>query len=81
MRVTVRLFAAARERAGVGSLDVELATGASVAQLLAAVVAAKPVLASLLPHLRVAVNQEFAAADALVEEGAEVALIPPVAGG
>lgn len=81
MRVTVRLFAAARERAGVGSVDVELAAGARVSQLLAGVVAVKPALASLVPHLRVAVNQEFAGAEAIVEEGAEVALIPPVAGG
>lgn len=81
MRVTVRLFAAARERAGVGSVDVELAVGASVAQLLEGVVAVKPTLASLVPHLRVAVNQEFAVASSIVEEGAEVALIPPVAGG
>ena len=81
MKITVRLFAAARERAGVRSVDVELATGASVKQLLEGVVAVKPTLASLLPHLRVAVNQEFAGVESIVEEGAEVALIPPVAGG
>ena len=81
MRVTVRLFAAARERAGVGSVDVELEAGARVAQLLEGVVAAKPALAPLVPHLRVAVNQEFAGVESIVEEGAEVALIPPVAGG
>ncbi len=34
-----------------------------------------------LPHLRVAVNQEFLPLDAPVPDGAEVALVPPVAGG
>src|SRR5262249_60821793 len=40
-----------------------------------------PELRPLLPHLRVAVNQEFHGLDAPVPDGAEVALVPPVAGG
>ena len=40
-----------------------------------------PSLGPLLPHLRVAVNQEFTSVDAEVPPGAELALIPPVAGG
>src|SRR5262249_60407660 len=40
-----------------------------------------PRLRPPLPHLRVAVNQEFQPLDAPVPDRAEVALVPPVAGG
>lgn len=79
--VTILLFAAARERAGERRVVVSLQPGARVSDVLAALVARFPTLGPLVPHLRVAVNQEFAGLDALVPSGAEVALIPPVAGG
>jgi molybdopterin converting factor subunit 1 len=79
--VHIKYFAAARERAGVSDEALELAAGASVASLLSALVQRHPGLSALVPHLRVAVNQEFAAPADVVPDGAEVALIPPVAGG
>jgi molybdopterin synthase catalytic subunit len=80
-RLTVRFFAAARERVKRGELELELPGGSTVRQVLAELVQRYPELESLLPHLRVAVDQEFVALDFLVPPGAEVALIPPVAGG
>lgn len=80
VHVTVLYFAAARERAGVGREEVALAVP-SVAALLQALVERHPTLGPLLPHLRVAVNQEFVTPEAAVPDGAEVALVPPVAGG
>ena len=81
MKVSLRYFAAARERAGLASESLELGAPATVATLLDALAARHPSLAPLLPRLRVAVNQEFAQLDTPVPDGAEVALIPPVAGG
>jgi len=78
--LTVLHFAAARERAGTAQETVEWA-GGTVGQLLEALVARHPGLRSLVPHLRVAVNQEFLPLEAEVPDGAEVALVPPVAGG
>jgi molybdopterin synthase catalytic subunit len=40
-----------------------------------------PALGPLMKHLRVAVEQEFATGDTVLRDGAQVALIPPVAGG
>jgi molybdopterin converting factor small subunit len=40
-----------------------------------------PKLARLRPALRVAVNREYAAEEAGLSDGDEVALIPPVSGG
>ncbi|HZI14968.1 MAG TPA: molybdopterin converting factor subunit 1 [Myxococcus sp.] len=79
--VTVLYFAAARERAGLSREALEVPEGASVREVLQAITAKHPALAPLLPHLRVAVDQEFVGLDAPVRAGAEVALIPPVAGG
>ena len=81
MKVTVRFFAAARERAKTATLELDLATGTKVSELTAVLIAKLPDLAPLMPKLRIAVAEEFANADDVIPEGAEVALIPPVAGG
>ena len=77
----VLLFAAARAQAGAATVDISVPDGARVDALLRAVGEQVPALAALLPKLRVAVNQEFAGAADVIPVGAEVALIPPVAGG
>jgi MoaE-MoaD fusion protein len=76
MKVTVRLFAILRERAGSDRIELELPEGARVADALAAV----DDLAGGL-SLVMAVNREYAAADQPLEAGDELALIPPVSGG
>lgn len=82
MTLTVLLFAAARERAGLPRLTLELGRDeVTVTEVLAELAGRYPSLAPLLPHLRVAVDQEFVPLSALVRPGAVVALIPPVAGG
>jgi MoaE-MoaD fusion protein len=80
MRVSVRLFAGLRERAGTDRLEVELPDEASVADVLAAM-ADTPVGALRPRECVVAVNREYASADAQVRAGDEVALVPPVSGG
>jgi len=80
MRITVLYFAAAREAAGLARevLDPAPATVGALRQALAT---AHPPLARLLPRCRLAVDQDFADDAAPLTDGAEVALIPPVAGG
>jgi molybdopterin synthase catalytic subunit/molybdopterin synthase sulfur carrier subunit len=70
MKVTVKLFARAREVAGAAEVRVELPEGATVGALRERLRAEFPRLAGLLPRCVVA-----------VQEGDEVALIPPVSGG
>lgn len=81
MKLTVRFFAAARERVKLAELEIELPGQPTVAVLREELGRRFPALQSLWPHLRFAVNEEFAALDAPLPEGCEVALIPPVAGG
>jgi len=79
--VTVLYFAAARERAGTAQETLDWAGGGRVKDLLEQLASRHPELRPLLPHLRVAVNQEFQPLEAPVPDRAEVALVPPVAGG
>jgi molybdopterin converting factor subunit 1 len=81
MRIRVRLFAAAKERAKASSLEVTVPPPQTVGALLEAVGHASPALRSLLPQLRVAVNEAFAEPNTVLAEADEVALIPPVSGG
>ncbi|MDX6671905.1 MAG: MoaE-MoaD fusion protein [Solirubrobacteraceae bacterium] len=76
MRVRVRLFAILRDRAGTDAVDLDLPDGARVSDAL-----------ERLDHLAgglslvMAVNREYADADAALAAGDELALIPPVSGG
>ena len=82
MRVTVRLFAMLRERAGSDSVEIELADGATVADAIDALGRDPEVgeLAARLP-LRIAINREYAPSDAPIASSDELAAIPPVSGG
>jgi molybdopterin synthase catalytic subunit len=80
-RVTVRFFAAARERTRVSQHRLSFEGPATVEDVTKALLVAFPALGPLMRHLRVAVDQEFAEPEDVVPDGAEVALIPPVAGG
>ena len=80
MKVSVRLFAGLRERAGGQHVEVELPEGARVEDLLAAM-GCTPVGPLSPGQCVVAINREYAARTEPIREGDEVALIPPVSGG
>lgn len=82
MLVRVRLFAILRERAGTGTIELELADGCTAEDVVTAVgrrLGLDEMLARL--PVAVAVNREYADRGRRLEEGDEVALIPPVSGG
>ncbi|MGH3077989.1 MAG: molybdenum cofactor biosynthesis protein [Gaiellaceae bacterium] len=76
MHVRVRLFAALRERAGSGSVEVDLPDGAVVGDVWPALD-----LGDEPSGLLYAVNREYAASEVMLSAGDEVAVIPPVSGG
>jgi MoaE-MoaD fusion protein len=81
MRVTVRLFALQRQQLGCRVLDLDLAGGATVATAWQTLVASHPVLEAAGTSMRFARNGTYADVSDLLEDGDELALIPPVAGG
>jgi molybdopterin synthase catalytic subunit/molybdopterin converting factor small subunit len=76
VEVTVRLFAMLRERAGSGSVTLDLPEGARVRDALDSLAG----LAEGIP-LVMAVNREYASEEQVLGAGDELALIPPVSGG
>lgn len=82
MKVEIRLFAYLRERAGCATVELELAQGATVEDALKEL-ADKTALGQALEEGSVvaAVNREYCSRDKPLEDGDELALIPPVSGG
>jgi molybdopterin converting factor subunit 1 len=81
MRVTVRLFAVVRERAGSPQIDLELSEGASVAGAVSELVRQIPSIAAVMARVVYAINREYVRSDAILKQGDELAIIPPVSGG
>jgi molybdenum cofactor cytidylyltransferase len=81
MEVTVRLFALAKERAGRSELTINLASGATVADLRTVLADHLPALAALMPSVLIAVDEEYASDGTLISPGSRLAVIPPVSGG
>lgn len=80
MLVTILYFAAARDAAGTSreTLDMSPLTVGDLRPLLSQ---QHPQLAQVLPRCRIAVDEEMATDADTIPDGAEVAIIPPVAGG
>ncbi len=81
MRLTVLYFAASRDAAGVAREAIDTAGPLTVGALRTLLVERHAGLARVLPRCRIAVAEELADDAQPVPDGAEVALIPPVAGG
>lgn len=79
MTVRVLLFASWADAFGSPSVDLELADGATAADVVAALRTRVP--DASLPRPSIAINRSIAPQGALVRGGDEVAVIPPVAGG
>jgi MoaE-MoaD fusion protein len=76
VRVTVRLFAGLRERAGTGVRELELPDEASIGDVWSALdLGEEPA------GLAYALNREYVERDRRLTDGDEVAVIPPVSGG
>jgi molybdopterin converting factor subunit 1 len=81
VRVVVRLFAILRERAGTDELLLDLPGGATVAAAAGQLNNVCPAIREHAKHVAYAVNREYARLNTVLEDGDELAIIPPVSGG
>jgi molybdopterin converting factor small subunit len=81
MRVTVRLFARLRDIVGAGDLARETEAPATIGDIWAGLVAAHPDLAAYSAVVSCARNEDYAKMTTRVDDGDEVAFLPPVSGG
>jgi molybdopterin synthase catalytic subunit len=81
MQIQIRYFAIIRETMGRSGDTKEVAPSSTAGDVLDIISEEVPAVARLLPALLLMVNQEYAARDRVLEDGDELALIPPVSGG
>lgn len=79
--ITVLLFAAAREAAGRGRVEVPPTPGLTAEAVWERLVAEHSALAPLSASISVAVNHRFRPKHTPLEPGDELAFLPPVSGG
>jgi MoaE-MoaD fusion protein len=81
MRIEVRLFAMQRVQTGLRSYPLDLPDGSDVAAAWTALTADLPVLAAAGSSVRFARNGRYVESSERLEDGDQLAVIPPVAGG
>jgi molybdopterin converting factor subunit 1 len=81
MRVKVRVFGRLRELVGASALEREIAAPATAAGVWQSLAADVPAVAPYARSVSVAVNADFAKMTTALEDGDEVAFLPPVSGG
>lgn len=81
MKLSVQLFAAARDAAGQSPVELELPDGSTAAALREALVIHYPALAPLSDSLLIAVDNRYADGTQVLDSVNEVACFPPVSGG
>ncbi|MEM7413367.1 MAG: molybdenum cofactor biosynthesis protein MoaE [Myxococcota bacterium] len=81
MQIRLKLFGALREAVGEKELSVELPEAATAATLRARMAESHPLFEEFGERLAVSVNLEVAPSETVLQDGDEVAFLPPVAGG
>lgn len=81
MRVTVLFFAGARERVGTGRVEVEVSDGAVLGEVVVSAIETAGSDVALPDGVMMAQNGVYVDRSAMVEDGDEIAVIPPVSGG
>jgi sulfur-carrier protein len=81
MRVKVRLFARLVDITGAAEFEQAISAGATIGTVWRQLVAEFPALSGYERSISAAVNADYARMDQAVNDGDEVAFLPPVSGG
>ena len=81
IEITVLLFGACREAAGISEIKLELAQPANAATAWAEIKKRNPSLERFERSVLVAINEEHARMDHPLQDGDTMAIFPPVSGG
>lgn len=79
--IQVKFFGSTREAVGSKMIDLEIEEGTRASDLLDILVKRYPPLEDFRKQVIIAVNKEVNREDKILENGDEIALMPPVSGG
>ena len=77
----MKFFASYREAVGREEIEIDVQENSKISELLEVLKKTLPKIGSLSETLIISVNKEYASYDTILNEGDEVALLPPVSGG
>jgi molybdopterin converting factor subunit 1 len=80
-RIKLLFFATIRDRAGAKSMDLDIPAEMTVLGLKDLLADEYPNLKDSMKSVLITINREYAFDEAIVPQGAEVAMFPPVSGG
>jgi len=80
MNIHVRFYAQLRDLAGM-KVDLDLPQGATVAELIERIYELKPALRAHDKSILIGAGVDFVGRDRVLNEGEEIAIMPPVQGG
>lgn len=81
MKVHIQFFSRLRDLAGVSEMEVEVADGSQIADLLETLYARTPSLRDWDKTILVAAGIEFVQRDYVLKAGDQISIMPPVQGG
>ena len=81
MKVKLLLFAALKDIAGRRDLEMELDDGSTLQQVTEKLASLYPEIGRMQNSVRIAINQEFADENSSLNNGDEIAFLPPMSGG
>ncbi len=81
MMIKLKPFAFFRQALGASDLQYEIRAGATAKDLLDDIISRHPSLEKSRDHVIITINKQAVHLDALLSEGDEVAILPPVSGG
>ena len=81
MKIKLRLFASFRQLFNSGEIEYTLPDGATAQDLLDDIFTKHPDLQRFKGHVVITINREASPLTAVIKEGDEVAILPPVSGG
>ena len=80
-KVKILFFATLRDRAGTRSMELEIPDDLTVQGLKEALGRQYPNLTESMKSVLITINREYAFDEAVIPQGVEVAMFPPVSGG
>ncbi|MCH7618587.1 MAG: molybdopterin converting factor subunit 1 [Candidatus Marinimicrobia bacterium] len=81
MKVKLLLFASLKDIAGRRDLEMELDDGSTLQQVTEKLASLYPEIGRMQNSVRIAINQEFADENIPLNNGDEIAFLPPMSGG